>query len=149
MVDDAELPFNPDSLARMIAAERKTDPQVLTFSHMGAWGLSHLTSSLTVDGKPRLVGRELESVRLLHAIDSVIREDIAVVATVAGVPGAGKTRLIEDTLYVAEAAGFENRIFSVAAQPGDAPNATIGRLLTARFGLYNKSAAFKDLPKNV
>lgn len=143
MVDDAELPFNPDSLARMIVAERKTSPELLTFAHLGAWGLSHLTSSLTVDGKPRLVGRELESVRLLHAIDSVIREDIAVVTTVAGVPGSGKTRLIEDTLYVAEAAGFENRIFSVAAQPGDAPNATIARLLTARFGLQNKSAAFK------
>ncbi len=140
---EAELPFSADSVARLIASAPKPEPEVLAFTYLGTWGLAHLASSLTIDGKPRLVGRELESVRLLHAMDAVSRENAAVVASIAGVPGAGKTRLIEDTLTVAEAAGFEGRVFSVTAAPGDAPNATIARLLTARFGLNEKSAAYK------
>ncbi|RYZ10297.1 MAG: hypothetical protein EOO73_01610 [Myxococcales bacterium] len=140
---EAELPLTADSVARLIAAAPKPGPEVLAFTYLGTWGLAHLASSLTIDGKPRLVGRELESVRLLHAIDAVTRGNEAVVASVAGVAGAGKTRLIEDTLTVAEASGLEGRVFSVTAQPGDAPNATIARLLSTRFGLNQKSAAFK------
>ncbi|MDF3064602.1 MAG: hypothetical protein K0R38_203 [Polyangiaceae bacterium] len=140
---EAEMPFTADSVARLIAAAPKPGPEVLAFTYLGTWGLAHLASSLTIDGKPRLVGRELESVRLLHAIDAVTRENAAVVASIAGVAGAGKTRLLEDTLMVAEASGFEGRVVSVAAQPGDGPNATIARLLSTRFGLNQKSAAFK------
>lgn len=140
---DLELPFNPDSNTRLVAAERRPEPEVVAFTHLGCWGLAHLSSTLSIDGHPRLVGRELESVRLLHAVDAVARERAAVVATIAGVPGSGKTRLIEDTLNVAQAAGFEGRVFSVTAEPGDQKNATIARLLRARFGLNEKSASFK------
>jgi tetratricopeptide (TPR) repeat protein len=140
---DPELPFNPESINRLIAVERGPEPEVLAFTKLGCWGLAHLSSTLSIDGRPRLVGRELESVRLLHAIDTVARENAAVVATISGMPGSGKSRLIEDTLNVAEVAGFDGRIFSVAAQAGDTSNATIARLLCARFGLNQKSAALK------
>jgi len=140
---DPELPFSPESINRLIAAERAPEPEVLAFTKLGSWGLAHLSSTLSIDGRPRLVGRELESVRLLHAIDTVARENGAVVATISGGPGSGKTRLIEDTLDVAEVAGFEGRIFSIAALPGDTSNATIARLLCARFGLNQKDAVLK------
>lgn len=139
----SELPFNPESINRLIAAERAPEPEVLAFTKLGCWGLAHLSSTLSIDGRPRLVGRELESVRLLHAVDAVARENAAVVATISGMPGSGKSRLIEDTLNVAEVAGFDGRIFSVAAQPGDGSNATIARLLRARFRLDQKSALLK------
>lgn len=139
---ELELPFTPESVSRL-TTNRKVEPEVLAFTRLGCWGLSHLSSTLSIDGRPRLVGRELESVRLLHAIDAVARENQAVLATVAGAPGSGKTRLIEDTLTVAEAAGFEGRVFCVAARPSDAKNATLARLLSQRFGLEQKSAAFK------
>jgi tetratricopeptide (TPR) repeat protein len=138
---ELELPFNPESISRL--AVPAPSPEVVAFTTLGCWGLAHLSSTLPIDGRPRLVGRELESVRLLHAIDSVARENAAVVATVAGAPGSGKTRLIEDTLVVAEAAGFEGRVFSIAAHAGDAENASIARLLSARFGLNDKSESFK------
>jgi len=140
---DSELPFNSESINRLLTAERAPAPEVLAFTRLGCWGLAHLSSTFSLDGRPRLVGRELESVRLLHAIDTVVRENGAIVATISGMPGAGKTRLIEDMLNVAEVAGFEGRIFNVAAQPGDGSYATIARLLCARFGLNQKSAAFK------
>jgi len=94
-----------------------------------------LSSTLSLEGKPRMVGRELESVRLLHVLDAVARENAAVVATVSGVAGSGKTRLIQDALGVAAAAGFDGRVFSVAAQPNDPSFATVARILRARFGL--------------
>lgn len=131
---ELELPFTPESVSRLTTSH-EVEPEVLAFTRLGCWGLSHLSSTLAIDGRPRLVGRELESVRLLHAIDAVARENQAVVATIAGAPGSGKTRLIEDALTVAAAAGFEGRVFSVAACPDDAKNATLARLLSARFGL--------------
>jgi tetratricopeptide (TPR) repeat protein len=140
---DPELPFAPDSVSRLVSAPRLPDPEVLALTKLGCWGLAHLSSTLAIDGRPRLVGRELESVRLLHAIDSVVRENCAAAVTVSGVAGSGKSRLVEEMLTVAEAAGFEGRIFSVAAQPGDAAYATIRRLLNVRLGLENKSETLK------
>jgi tetratricopeptide (TPR) repeat protein len=140
---DPELPFNPDSVSRLISAPRKPDPEVVALTTLGCWGLAHLSSTLSIDGRPRLVGRELESVRLLHAIDSVARENGAVAVTISGVAGSGKSRLVEEMLTVAEAAGFEGRIFSVAARPGDTAYATIRRLLNVRLGLENKGEALK------
>jgi predicted ATPase len=140
---DPELPFNPDSVSRLISAPRLPDPEVMALTKLGCWGLAHLSSTLTIDGRPRLVGRELESVRLLHAIDSVARENGAVAVTISGVAGSGKSRLVEEMLIVAEAAGFEGRIFRVAAEAGDSAYATIRRLLNLRLGLENKGEALK------
>jgi len=134
MLDPAQ-PFDPDSVARLLAAEPSTSTEVSTASRLGSWGLAHLSSTLSLDGKPRMVGRELESVRLLHALDAVARENAAIVVSVSGVAGSGKTRLIQDTLGVAAAAGFAGRVFSVAAQQNDPGFATVTRLLSARFGL--------------
>jgi tetratricopeptide (TPR) repeat protein len=80
---------------------------------------------------------------MLHAIDSVVRENDAAAVTISGVAGSGKSRLVEEMLTVAEAAGFDGRIFRVAAQPGDAAYATIRRLLNVRLGLENKGEALK------
>jgi tetratricopeptide (TPR) repeat protein len=140
---DLELPFSPDSVSRLISAPRVPDPEVVAPTKLGCWGLAHLSSTLPIDGRPRLVGRELESVRLLHAIDSVVRENCAVVVTISGVAGSGKSRLVEEMLTVAEVVGFEGRIFSVAAQPGDGPYATLGRLLKVRLGLENKGEGLR------
>jgi tetratricopeptide (TPR) repeat protein len=140
---DPELPFNPDSVSRLISAPRLPDPEVVALTKLGCWGLSHLSSTLSIDGRPRLVGRELESVRLLHAIDSVGRENGAAAVTISGVAGSGKSRLVEELLTVAEAAGFEGRIFSVAAEAGDGAYATIRRLLNLRLGLDNKGEGLK------
>lgn len=140
---DPELPFNPDSVSRLISAPRGPDPELVALTKLGCWGLAHLSSTLSIDGRPRLVGRELESVRLLHAIDSVVRENGAAAVTVAGVAGSGKSRLVDEMLTVAEAVGFDGRVFRVAAQPDDAAYATIRRLLNVRFGLENKGEALK------
>lgn len=140
---DQDLPFNPESIARLISTEPSPKPEVLAYTQLGCWGLSYLSSTLSINGQTRLVGRELESIRILHAIDDVARGDKAVIVTVSGVPGAGKTRLIEDSMALAQVAGFEGRVYQVAAKAGDAPSATIARLVTARFGLERKSSSSK------
>ncbi|HYP91285.1 MAG TPA: AAA family ATPase, partial [Polyangiaceae bacterium] len=101
----------------------------------GSWGLAHVTGAWAIDGKPRLVGRELESVRLLHTLDEVARERLAAVVTISAPAGMGKSRLIEEMMVVARVSGFDQRIYAVAALPGDAPNALIARLIRARFGI--------------
>ena len=107
----------------------------LTIATLGSWGLAHLTGAWSADGHPRLVGRELESIRLLHTLDEVLRERSPAVVTISAPAGMGKTRLIEETLVLARVSGFEQRIFSVAALPTDERGALLGRLLRARFGL--------------
>ena len=102
---------------------------------LGAWGFAHVTASWTLDGRPRLVGRELESIRLLNVLDSVLSDHEPYLVTVSGPARVGKTRLIEEMLVLARVSGFEERIFSVAARPSDAKNALLERLLRARFRL--------------
>ena len=92
----------------------------------GAW---------TIDGRPRLVGRELESIRLLHSLDAVLSDRSPAVVTISAPAGMGKSRLIEETLVLARVSGFGGRIFSVTAQPQDQNGALIARLLRDRFGL--------------
>lgn len=140
---DQDLPFNPESIARLISTEPSPRPEGPAYAQLGCWGLSYLSSTLSINGQTRLVGRELESIRLLHAIDDVARGDKAVIVTMSGVPGAGKTRLIEDSTALAQVAGFEGRVYQVAAVAGDAPNAVIARLVAARFGLERKSSSLK------
>lgn len=132
----SESPFE-ESIGRLIAAQElpKPNPEVVAYLDIGCWGLEHLSTTLAINTRPRLVGRELESVRLLHALDAVAREGAAVAVTIAGEAGSGKTRLIEETLTIAKVGGFEGRAFSVTAEPADASNATIARLIRARFGL--------------
>lgn len=101
----------------------------------GSWGLAHLTGTWSGDGQFHLVGRELESIRLLHTLDAVLRERSPAIVTVSAPAGMGKSRLIEEALKLARTSAFEGRIFSVAALPGDENNALIARLLRARFGL--------------
>jgi tetratricopeptide (TPR) repeat protein len=102
---------------------------------LGSWGLAHLTGMWSGDGQPCLIGRELESIRLLHTLDVVLRERSPAIVTISAPAGMGKSRLIEETLKLARTSAFEGRIFSVAALPGDENNAVIARLLRARFGL--------------
>lgn len=94
-----------------------------------------MTGARSGDGQPPLVGRELESIRLLHALDLVLRERSPAVVTLSAPVGMGKSRLVEEAVTLARASAFEGRIFPVAALPGDENNASIARLLRARFGL--------------
>lgn len=102
---------------------------------LGSWGLAHLTGTWSSDGRPRLVGRELESIRLLHTLDAVLRDSAPAIVTISAPAGMGKSRLIEETLVLARVSGFEGRVFSIAALPGDEENALLARLLRARFRL--------------
>ena len=141
---DLELPFDPESGNHPSAAcACPSHADTLTLSKHGCWGISQLSSAPHIAARPALVGRELESVKLLHALDAVSRENAAMVITVSGAPGSGKTRLIEETLTVAGVAGFEGRIFFASALPGDERNALIARLIRARFGLEYGSDSFK------
>jgi tetratricopeptide (TPR) repeat protein len=106
---------------------------------LGSWGLAHLSGTFFDDGRPRLVGRELESIRLLHTLDAVLRESSPAIVTISASAGLGKSRLIEEALMLARLSAFEKRIFSVAALPGDQNNALIARLLRARFGLEREA----------
>jgi anti-anti-sigma regulatory factor len=141
---ELELPFDPESgNYPSVARTGRSHADALTLSKHGCWGISQLSSAPRIVARPALVGRELESVKLLHALDAVSRENAAMVVTVSGAPGAGKTRLLEETLTVAGVAGFEGRIFFANALPGDEPNALIARLIRARFGLEYGSDSFK------
>jgi hypothetical protein len=102
---------------------------------LGSWGLAHVSGAWSIDGRPRLVGRELESVRLLHTLDEVVRERVSAVVTISAPAGMGKSRLIEETLVLARVSGFDDRVYSVSALPGDAPYALVARLVRARFGI--------------
>jgi eukaryotic-like serine/threonine-protein kinase len=102
---------------------------------LGSWGLAHSTGTRSGDGQPQLVGRELESIRLVHALDVVLRERLPAVVTISAPAGMGKSRLVEEAVTLARASAFEGRIFSAAALPGDENSASIARLLRARFGL--------------
>ncbi len=106
-----------------------------TGTTLGSWGLAHLVGAWSLDGRPRLVGRELESIRLLHTLDGVLSDRSPAVVTLSAPAGMGKSRLIEETLVLARVSGFGGRIFSVAAQPNDEDGALIARLLRARFDL--------------
>jgi len=94
-----------------------------------------LTGTWSGAGRPHLVGRELESIRLLHTLDLVLRERSPAIVTISAPAGMGKSRLIEEALTLARISAFEGRTFSVAALPGDESNALIARLLRARLGL--------------
>ncbi|MGC4089014.1 MAG: tetratricopeptide repeat protein [Polyangiaceae bacterium] len=110
-------------------------PPPLRPATLGAWGLAHLTGTWAQDGRPRLVGREFERFRLLHALDRALRDRAPAIVTLSAPAGMGKTRLIDDALSLARVSGFEGRIFCVAALPGDESNALLARMLRARLGI--------------
>lgn len=110
-------------------------PGPLPSATLGCWGLAHLTGAWTLDGRPRLIGRELESIRLLHALDTVVRQHSPYVVTLSGPAGMGKSRLIDETLVLARVSGFGDRTYSVSALPSDQSGALMGRLLRARLKL--------------
>src|SRR5690349_307691 len=108
-VRDSSIPADD-----VLALEQR--PSIPTF---GSWGLAELSATKSNGGRRRLVGRELESFRLLHVFASTAREKVPTVVTISGPSGMGKTRLIEDALGLALLSGFGGRIFSVRASRGD------------------------------
>src|SRR5689334_12338674 len=60
---------------------------------LGAWGLAHLAGGCAGNGRPRLIGRELELLRMLRAIDQTIVNETPTIVTISGPSGIGKTRL--------------------------------------------------------
>jgi eukaryotic-like serine/threonine-protein kinase len=131
-----DFPDSPDTeLHRHEPPSSSTRANPAPRATFGSWGLARLAGTWWDDGQPHLVGRELESIRLLHTLDAVLRERSPAVVTISAPAGMGKSRLIEEALNLAHGSGFEGRIFSVAALPGDEENALIARLVRARFGV--------------
>src|SRR5262245_26341052 len=104
------------------------------FTRTGSWGLARASGAWSVDGKRLTPGRELERLRLINALDSVLLDFSPSLVTISAAAGMGKGRLIAETVELARDSGFEGRIFQAGALAGDHDRALIARLLRRRLG---------------